>query len=151
MTVKDIFGTAASDVSEERILWHFENCLKETEDVGECALSELPKEWETLLWKNYTREDVIKKYKEDYEEAMTVYNASTRYPYDDFFVYLTAYFFLPVKNCLFAFLIFKKLKLLDCISYMNGISTTEYFQNVFFCDLINVCKNLYPTIFSISV
>ncbi|MBQ2881676.1 MAG: hypothetical protein IJE40_05360 [Clostridia bacterium] len=42
---------------------------------------------ETLLWKNYTREDVIKKYKEDYEEAMTVYNASTRYPYDDFFVY----------------------------------------------------------------
>lgn len=87
MTVKDFFGTDASEVTEERILWHFENCFKETEDVGECALSELPKEWETLLWKNYSREDVIKKYKEDYEEAMTVYNASTRYPYDDFFVY----------------------------------------------------------------
>ena len=87
MTVKDIFGTAASDVSEERILRHFKNCLKETEDVGECALSELPKEWETLLWKNYTREDVIEKYKEDYEEAMMVYNASKKDPYDDFFVY----------------------------------------------------------------
>ena len=43
MTVKVFFGTDASEVTEERILWHFENCLKETEDVGECALSELPK------------------------------------------------------------------------------------------------------------
>lgn len=87
MTVKEFFGKEASEVSEERILWHFENCLKETEDVGECALSELPKEWEALLWENYSREDVVEKFKEDYAEAMMVYNASKEDPDDDFFVY----------------------------------------------------------------
>ena len=87
MTVKDIFGKEVSEVSEEQIHWYLDNCLGDTAVIDACALPKLPKEWEVILWKKYTRDDVIKKYKEDYEEAMMVYNASKEDPYDDFFVY----------------------------------------------------------------
>ena len=88
MTVKDVFGVDVSEVSEEQILRHLENCLVFTEDVDEATMAEFPKEWETLLWKHYTKDDIIKKYEEDYNEAMRIYYEAKEYNCEHcFFVY----------------------------------------------------------------
>ena len=96
-TVEEIFGKPESEVTEKEINWYFYNCVgyPDCEEHWACALPKLPDGWEDYLWREYTPEDVVKKYCDDYHYIMMFYYEALKEPefvshreiYNDFKVY----------------------------------------------------------------
>lgn len=81
-TVEEIFGKSEPEVTEKEINWYFYNCVgyPDYEEHWACALPRLPERWEPYLWREYTPDDVVKKYCDDYYYIMMFYGEALKEP-----------------------------------------------------------------------
>ena len=81
-TVEQIFGKKADYVTEEEIIWYFDNCIGYTE-LGEDwvrSLPSFPENWEKYLWEKYTPEDVVEKYRYYFDQCAVFYDEHRKEP-----------------------------------------------------------------------
>lgn len=83
-TVEKIFGEKVQEVTSEEINWFFDNCVgfPEFEEDWVRSLPKLPEGWETYLWKKYTPDDVVEKYRYYFGQCALYYDEALNNPHN---------------------------------------------------------------------